>query len=143
MIGGNIDAIIQIRHNGAKNMIGERTSHWLSVSKVRGWLDYMSGESKYSSFSAKVQESSHLFICDYQEDVKKLYYLLDNKGNYVFDSDNCTIRTKIGADGDKFESVTSENARLLINGKIYDIVLIDNPMELNQHYEIYLKEVGE
>lgn len=143
MIGGNIDAIIQIKHTGSKNDIGERVSSWLNVAKVRGWLDFMSGEAKYSSFNAKVQESSHLFMCDYQEDIEKLYYLLDGDENYIFDSDNCTIRTKTGAENEAFESVTSENARLLIKGKIYDIVLIDNTMELNQHYEIYLKKVGQ
>jgi hypothetical protein len=28
---------------------------------------------------------------------------------------------------------------LLINGKVYDITFIDNPMELNKHLEIFLK----
>lgn len=143
MLGGNIDAIVQIKRTGAKNAIGERENSWLNVLKVRGWLDYASGEAHYSTFKAKVQESSHLFICDYCEDVKRLFYLLDGSGDYIFDSDNCTIRTKTDADGERFESVTSENARMLINGSYYDIVLIDNPMELNQHYEIYLNKVGQ
>ena len=40
------------------------------------------------------------------------------------------------------EGVTAENSRMMIKGKIYDIMLIDNPMELCEHYEIYLKYIG-
>lgn len=36
-----------------------------------------------------------------------------------------------------------ENAyRMVINGKIYEIKLIDNPMKLNKHIEFYLSYVG-
>ncbi|MBE6846071.1 MAG: head-tail adaptor protein [Ruminococcus sp.] len=40
------------------------------------------------------------------------------------------------------KEVTCENSRMLIKEKIYDIMLIDNPMELNDHYEIFLKFIG-
>ena len=142
MIGGNIDAIIQIKHTGSKNAIGEQNDDWLNVLKIRGWLDFSSGEAKYNTYKAKVEESSHIFVCDYQEDIKNLCYLLDGEGDYIYDSDNCTIRTRTFADGNA-ESITSENARMFIKGRKYDIVLIDNPMELNQHYEFYLKAVGQ
>ena len=38
--------------------------------------------------------------------------------------------------------ITAENARMKANGKTYDIVLIDNPMEMNQQLEFYLKYTG-
>lgn len=38
--------------------------------------------------------------------------------------------------------IKAENARLVIAGKTYDIMLIDNPMELCQQLEIYLKYSG-
>ena len=38
--------------------------------------------------------------------------------------------------------ITAENARMLVNGKVYDILLIDNPMEMNQQLEFYLKYTG-
>ena len=38
--------------------------------------------------------------------------------------------------------ITAENARMLVGGKVYDILLIDNPMEMNQQLEIYLKYTG-
>lgn len=36
----------------------------------------------------------------------------------------------------------SENKRLVVNGVMYDVLLIDDPMELHQQLEIYLKYVG-
>ena len=38
--------------------------------------------------------------------------------------------------------VTGENSRLLINGNPYNVLYIDNPMELNEHMELYLQYVG-
>ena len=38
--------------------------------------------------------------------------------------------------------IKAENARMVIAGKAYDIMLIDNPMELCQQLEIYLKYTG-
>lgn len=32
--------------------------------------------------------------------------------------------------------------RLIVNGAVYDVLLIDDPMELHQHLEIFLKFVG-
>ena len=38
--------------------------------------------------------------------------------------------------------VTSENARMVIHGAVYEILLIDNPMNMNEHLEIYLRFIG-
>lgn len=107
-IGGNLIADIQF-FSSNMNFIGEAEKSWTTIQKVKGFLDLRSGESKYSSFDAKIEESTHLFICD---------YVPLEKG------------------------ITSENSRMIIDSKIYDIMLIDNPMELDQHYEIYLKFTG-
>lgn len=37
---------------------------------------------------------------------------------------------------------TTNDKRLLHNGEVYEVLLIDDPMELHQHLEIYLKYVG-
>lgn len=113
MIRGNTKAILQIRNTDSKNEIGERVETWNNVINLKGWLDYINGEAGYSTFNAKVEESSHLFICDYSESIKVA-----------------------------LEGVTSENSRMTINNSVYDVLFIDNPMELNQQYEIYLKKVG-
>ena len=108
MINGNITASIQT-FSSTVNFIGEAEKTWVDIQSLKGFLDLRSGDSKYSSFDAKIEESTHLFICDY-------VHLNEN--------------------------ITAENSRMIINGKVYNIVLIDNPMGLNQHYEIYLKFTG-
>ena len=107
-IGGNITASIQT-FSSAMNFIGEAEKTWTDIQNLKGFLDLRSGDSKYSSYDAKIEESTHLFICDYAP--------LD-------------------------ESINAENGRMIIDGKIYDIMLIDDPMNLHQHYEIYLKFTG-
>ena len=106
MIGGNITGVFETKTT-QKNEIGESISTWGRLYSIVGFLDYMSGDSKYTVHNAKVQESTHIFVCDYQE--------IDAK---------------------------PEESRMVINNKIYDVLLIDNPMELNQHLEIYLKYRG-
>lgn len=106
MIGGNIEATIQVCTT-AKNEIGELVKTWQDEVTLKGWLDLSGGDSKYTTFNAKIQESTHVFICDY---------------------------TNI--------SVKPENARMVAKSNVYDILLIDNPMELNKQLEIYLKFTG-
>lgn len=38
--------------------------------------------------------------------------------------------------------ITSENARIIIEGQIYSVQMIDDPMGRNQHLEVYLKYTG-
>ena len=64
-IGGNVTADIQIVTTTTKNEIGEYVRAWETVQSVTGWLDMSSGEARYTTFNAKVQESSHVFIADY------------------------------------------------------------------------------
>lgn len=41
-----------------------------------------------------------------------------------------------------FTGCTSENCRMVINGDIYNVLLIDNPMQMDEHLEIYLEYIG-
>ena len=107
-IGGNTTAIIQVC-TVTRNEIGEDVKTWADVQSIKGWLDLQSGDSKHTTFNAKIQESTHIFIAD--------YVTLDSK-------------------------ITAESARMVINGKRYDILLIDNPMEMNQQLEFYLRFTG-
>lgn len=108
MIGGNVKAEIQT-FTSSENEIGESVKSWETTQELTGFIDLSGGDSKYTVFDAKVQESTHIFICDY---------------------------TPLNP------SVTAENSRIKINGRIYDIKLIDNPMELCEQLEIYLKLTG-
>ena len=107
-IGGNTKAIIQVSSITA-NTIGEQVKLWQDVQTLTGWLDLSGGEARYTSFNAKIQESTHVFIADYVP--------LDSR-------------------------IEAETARAIINGKQYDITLIDNPMGLNAQLEIFLKYTG-
>lgn len=110
MIGGNMTVSIQINTGTVRNQIGEAVKTWETVDSLTGWLDLSSGDSKYTTYNAKIQESTHVFVSDYKE--------LDNR-------------------------IKAENSRLITDsGEKYDIMLIDDPMDLHQQYEIYLKYTG-
>ena len=108
-IGGNTLATIQVQTGSERNALGETIPVWADVQTIKGWLDLASGDSRYTTYYAKVQESTHIFLADYVP--------LDH-------------------------SIKAESSRAVINGKAYDIMLIDNPMELNEQLEIYLKYTG-
>lgn len=107
-IGGNTKAVIQT-HTTQKNAIGERPKKWADVQTLTGWLDLSGGSSSYTAYAAKVQESTHVFVCDYKPLAK---------------------------------GIRAENSRMVIDGRVYDITLIDDPMELHRQLEIYLKYTG-
>lgn len=117
MIGGNIKAVLQVSTT-EKNEIGEKVPVWHDVMELHGWLDLQSGDSKYNTYNAKMQESTHIFICDYLP----IPATLEVEGK--------TIR------------VRAENTRMVTLSQRYDVMLIDNPMELNKQLEIYLKYTG-
>lgn len=110
-IGGNINAVVQVRIGTTKNAIGEGIINWADAQTLHGWLDLFSGRASYSTYNAKIQESTHLFICDYVP--------LDSR-------------------------ISAEKARMKINGMVYEITMIDNPMEMQSgsQLEIYLKYTG-
>lgn len=135
MIGGNLTALIQVKDAGTKNSIGERIHQWVDVASVKGFLDLSSGDTYNNNFNARIQESTHIFLCDFQS-FKGL------SGQWVWDTLKFSSGKISTAKLDKVVDVTSENARLLIDGQIYNIQLIDDPMHLHQHLEIYLKFVG-
>lgn len=107
MIGGNITAVIQTE-TIEKSRIGSPIRQWTDAVSLYGWLDMMSGGTNHTTFNAKIESSTHVFLCDYVP----------------------------------LTGINAENSRAVINGQVYEITMIDNPMQMNQHYEIYLKFVG-
>ena len=67
MIGGNIQALFQVKESGGKNAIGEGVNQWTDAVSIPGWLDLSTGDSKHTTFSAKIQESTHIFLCDFAD----------------------------------------------------------------------------
>lgn len=107
-IGGNITGRIQTAKT-AKNRIGEGVKEWQDAFSVVGWLGLQSGEQKYTSFNAKVEESSHCFLCDFHPGIYAL---------------------------------ASQDTRMIIKGFVYDVLLIDNPDEMDEQLEIILRRAG-
>lgn len=109
-IGGNITAVIQTVTT-EQNAIGEQVKSWAAAQTLKGWLDLTAGDSKYLTYNAKLQESTHVFVADF-------------------------VPLASG--------IAAENSRMVINSQIYDILLIDNPMEMGSgsQLEIYLKFTG-
>ena len=107
MIGGNTIANIQLK-TSSKNEYGALSDTWKDVTTVRGFLDFVGGDGSYkSNFKGKLEETTHIFICDFNEDV--------------------ALKT------------TPTTSRLIIDGKIYEVLMIDDPMSLHKHLEIMLK----
>lgn len=107
-IGGNIYGVIQTC-TSEKNALREVENTWSDAFRWPGWLGLQSGDSKYSNHNAKLEESTHVFLCDYHPGI---YALAD------------------------------KNTRMIFKGMIYDVLLIDNPDEMNEQLEIYLRKVG-
>lgn len=107
-IGGNITGVIQTKTT-VKNAIGESEQAWADAFSHAGWLGMQSGEQKRSTFSAKIEESTHVFLCDFHSGI---YALAD------------------------------QDTRMIIKGKMYDVLLIDNPDEMDEQLEIYLRKIG-
>ena len=108
-IGGNITGVIQTKTSNGKNEIGEAVIVWADTFTIKGWLGMQSGDSQRSNFHAKIEESTHCFLCDYNADI---------------------------------DALADEDTRMIIKGKMYDVTYIDNPDELNEQLEIFLKKVG-
>lgn len=108
MVGGNITGVIQTKVT-QKNDIGESVKTWADTFIHRGWLDLQNGEKGHRNFLAPIEESTHVFLCDYHPGIYAL---------------------------------ASKDIRMVIKGMVYDVLLIDNPMEMDEQLEIYLRKVG-
>ena len=108
-IGGNINGIIQTKTGKGKNAIGETVLEWADAYNIPGWLGLQSGEQKRANFNAKIEESTHIFLCDFHPGI---YALAD------------------------------QDVRMIIKGNMYDVTFIDNPDEMDEQLEIYLRKVG-
>lgn len=64
MINGNTYARLQTKTTDA-NTIGEHVPTWTDSIILYGWLDLSNGSANHTDFNAKVQESTHIFLCDY------------------------------------------------------------------------------
>ena len=134
MIGGNVTAIVQIKDEGQKNAIGERIHTWTDAVSLFGFLDFQGGQNTQNTFNAKVQETTHIFICDFKH-YEELSIWTWNPYTII---NGFVTNQRYG----ERSLTTSANARMVINGSVYEILMIDDPMGMHQHLEIYLKYTG-
>lgn len=108
-IGGNITGTIQTKTTSGKNAMGEADNTWKDAFSHIGWLGLNGGEQKRNNFNTKIEESTHVFLLDYDADIYAL---------------------------------AEQDTRMIIKGFMYDVLLIDNPDEMDEQLEIYLRRVG-
>lgn len=118
MIGGNTTAHLQVQAGHTRNEVGVRVPKWHDVVELEGWIDLQSGSSPHTTYNAKIQESTHVFVGDY----KPIPATLEVDGQIV--------------------QVCAENARMVADSQRYDVMVIDDPMGLHEQLEIFLKYTG-
>lgn len=118
-INGNKDFVLKVKDYYDKNGIGENVPVYIDYFTLKnGFLDMSNTNTNYTTYNSKIQDSTHFFICDYQE----LPKFIDVNGN--------ERKPKI------------DELKAYCDGKEYDVLYIDNVQELNYHYEIYLQYKG-
>lgn len=115
---GNITVKLQVMVDVTQNKIGEDIPIYEDVMELTGYIDYLSGEARASSFNARIMESTHVFVGEYKPIPETFSY----KGKEV--------------------RVTDENTKVVANLKEYLVKLIDDPMDLHDHIEIYMDYTG-
>lgn len=105
-IGGNTQAEIQVSTT-QKNAIGEQVQAWATVQTLKGWLDLSSGDSRYTTYDAKIQESTHVFVCDY----------------VTLDSQIKAESSRILIDGNRYDVMLIDNPMGMQHGSQLEIYL--------------------
>ena len=109
-IGGNATARV-MRSMKGKNAQGvpvEKNTDL--IMEICGWLDYQDGKAAHQTYEAKLQDTTHVLLSDYDPDFAKL---------------------------------STANLFLLVGGKRYEVLHIDDPMDMHEHLETFLKHVGD
>lgn len=118
-VGGNIQGLLQVKKESLRNAIGEREHKWVDCTSILGWLDLSTGDSKHTTFYAKVQESTHIFLCDFTN-------LKNLSTDWVWNPFSFLTGVISKTDEQETVDVTSDNARMVVNGEVYEILLIDD-----------------
>ena len=119
-IGGNTDAELLLVESKV-NEIGEAVEQETPVLTLSGWLDLSGSDSRYTTYNAKTEQSTHIFVADWVQ-----------------------LPENIVPENIVPENIVPENCRLRCGGKRYDVLDIDNPMEMGDgsQLEIYLRYTG-
>lgn len=78
-IKGNLHAVIQTA-TAALNDIGEAVVTWTTAAETDGFLSLQNGDSPRQNFNAKIEESTHIFLCEYNDTI---YALADKNARLI------------------------------------------------------------
>lgn len=112
-IGGNKRATLLVKDKGEKTKYGTRRNGFREVKTILGYLDKRTTYDKHNVMDTEVEQGNHFFLCGYEEL------------------------------GDVYKEYDEYDCWLRIDGKLYTVTHFDNVMELNEHFEIYLRMVGD
>lgn len=114
----------------ARNAIGEQVETWEDALTLRGVLDMSSGGTNYTSFNAKIMESTHVFLCDYV------------RAETGAESAKIGVAAIGSFEIDAVRQICATESRFVVDGAAYDVTMIDDPCGLHDHLEIYLQYRG-
>ena len=113
MMGGNVECELQRYEIVGTNDIGQSVRAWHTYVKLTGWLDLMSQITNMNTGSGTFSTKME-------------------QSTHMFVADYVKI-------DDEVRDVQFVDHR----GRIYEVLIIDNPMELNRQLELYLRYVGD
>lgn len=112
-IGGNKRAKLLVKQRGTKTKYGTRKNEFEEVKTILGFLDKRTTYDKHNVMHTEIEQGNHFFLCAYEEL------------------------------GESYKQYNEYDCGLVIDGDFYTITHFDNVMELNEHFEIYLRKVGD
>ena len=63
-IGGNVDCVLKYE-TFTTSIIGERVKDWVNLQTIHGFLDLMNNGKDFATYNKAMEDSTHVFICDY------------------------------------------------------------------------------
>lgn len=111
-ITGNTQARVQVRTVGPDEYLMDREAWRDAFPRPLCGVLDLTGADVSHMPGKRVEDADYMFLCDY---------------------------TDLVVDGQRLDT---ENSRILIDGGIYEVLLYDDPMQMHEHLEIYLKYVG-
>ena len=113
----------------ASDGAGGYSEEWVAIMTSLGRLDLQAGSERVVGLKVAT-EATHIWMCS------PFTTLIDDEQATMFFGSPFAPSPY----GEAVPVNLTNKDRLVVDGKAYDIVYVDNPMNLGKHLEIYLKE---
>lgn len=119
------------RKVNTKDDMGGRITSWLAIMTSKGVLDLMSGSEVYRA-SKLMSEATHIWMCSVpvlliEDPVEQTTYFGTPFAPSPF--------------GEGIPAEILNTDRLIVGGSTYEIVYVDDPMNMGHHLEIAVKRL--